>query len=752
MPQAEFSENEEELTFSFWLEGDEQAEYRIAAFKVEEALFSLTKIEALLKVSASALDFTGRLGKKGTLSVKAAGLSKPACFSGMVAEASEFYEDGEALTRLVLLPSLARLAKEPHYRVFQELTVPDIVETLLCEHGISEALWQLEGSFVPRRFTMQYNETDLAFMQRILAEEGIFYYFIHEERGRQQPIFCNNIHLLLDCPNGSVLKHDSHGARGLYDVAGGAEVYCHSLCRSHGIKAQNLQQGRSGAAAGFAPSASLFAPYGSGANGSSLSGIAHLPLPVCGHKVTLSCPFDKSLNGSWSLIAVRHEGIGPESRLLSRNLAEYFGDAPQSALRGLPQAEDGVYGRAFGAESLLPRLLAANGGPVYDSAIYAADPVFGAAEESSPYGVPYNGRRPAGGGDNVVQLAGKNQGQDKKAAAPAARAAYACAFTALDAEAHYQPLLTARPVIAGPQEARLAQADKAGRRYRLALLVGEAGAPGAKAGGAAAGEVCFWAYADTQLGAAAAAIAAAAGFDGAEGAVPAGGEKGRGRAKCLMEFLGGNPDRPIILPQNLSGGFAGRAGGGAAFSAGDNAAAETAAAPLYGRDYAALPGGAKAGGQSKAAAPERQNAIPLAQLQADLYAGAALPGAGSGVYDGSRFIQVAEHQREDINGIYELNCGEKHICRAKALHFSAAERLILRGPGGKIIIDKYSISLEAPLIRLKGRLAVEEDAFDRRKGVEIAIRDELPLVTDCAEGPAPAAAAGGGKGKFIRKG
>jgi|GEM_PF-1003526 len=795
MPQTVFADDDKGVRFSFWLEGDEQANYRIAAFKAEEKLFSLTKIEVLLKISSN-LNFTDCLGKKAGLTIESDSLSKPAYLCGIVAEATEFFEAGDVLTRLVLLPSLAKLEREPHYRVFQELTIPDIVETLLCEHGISDALWQLEGNFTPRRFCMQYGESDLAFMHRVLAEEGVFYYFVYEEKGRERPVFCNNIKLLLDCPNGGGLRHDDRSERNAQfpgeSASAGArgaasEVYCHSLRRSFGLNTpiNEEEKGRS--------AARLFR-LGENPRASSISGIAHLPLPLCGHKVSLSCPYDKSLNGIWSLIAVRHEGIGADGGLLSRDLADYFDEdmAVAQPVRAENVAASGAYGRAFGATSLLPRLMQANGGWVYDAYDMGS---------ASPYGVPYQS------GHNIVSLNGRgaardtkprDEGRNREQSGTMRQAIYACAFTGLDGKADYHPPKSLRPVIAGPQEAQLIQTDKAARRYKLALRInGERQADAENDGDS---EVRFWAYADTELGA---AVEKAVSFYQAANAADGLNEKketqeaGRGgspdrEAKSfLLEFLGGNPDKPIIVssypalrqmpaapvygqaspaqnngnsaeikaraeeaasappPNIVSDGL--QSYSGDENQSGANGAGGSEFIRVEPRAYNAFNGfdGGLAGWRAEMQAREQsgqlsQKSIPLAQMQAELSSGAAHnvplpPQRDEGKFSGSRFLQVAEHQREDINGIYELNCGKKYLCRTKAVHINAGDRLILRGPGGRIIIDKYSMILEAPTIRLKGRLCVEEDIFDRQEGVKTAIRDELPLVSGC---DAPAAVSG----------
>ncbi len=80
----------------------------------------------------------------------------------------------------VIEPSLARLALRSNCRIFQQLNVPDIIGTLLKEHGLRDVQWNLVGSHIPREFACQWNETDWAFLQRIAAEEGIFLSIEHD--------------------------------------------------------------------------------------------------------------------------------------------------------------------------------------------------------------------------------------------------------------------------------------------------------------------------------------------------------------------------------------------------------------------------------------------------------------------------------------------------------------------------------------------------------------------------------------------
>ena len=83
--------------------------------------------------------------------------------------------------QLTLVPPLALLALRQDVRIFQALSVPDIVEQLLTEAGLSADTrqWRINRSYASRDYCVQYNETTLGFIERILAEEGVHYHFLH---------------------------------------------------------------------------------------------------------------------------------------------------------------------------------------------------------------------------------------------------------------------------------------------------------------------------------------------------------------------------------------------------------------------------------------------------------------------------------------------------------------------------------------------------------------------------------------------
>lgn len=89
---------------------------------------------------------------------------------------------------IILVPALERLSLRQNSRLFQLKTVPEIISTLLQEMNITEFAFDVQRECAQREFCVQYRETDLAFLHRLAAEEGLVYSFVHEE-GKHTVLF-----------------------------------------------------------------------------------------------------------------------------------------------------------------------------------------------------------------------------------------------------------------------------------------------------------------------------------------------------------------------------------------------------------------------------------------------------------------------------------------------------------------------------------------------------------------------------------
>nr|WP_000212109.1 type VI secretion system tip protein TssI/VgrG [Vibrio cholerae] len=82
--------------------------------------------------------------------------------------------------QLTLVPALERLSLRHNSRIFQKQTVPEILSILLQEMGINDYAFALKRDCVQREFCVQYRESDIDFLHRLAAEEGLVYSFVHE--------------------------------------------------------------------------------------------------------------------------------------------------------------------------------------------------------------------------------------------------------------------------------------------------------------------------------------------------------------------------------------------------------------------------------------------------------------------------------------------------------------------------------------------------------------------------------------------
>jgi type VI secretion system secreted protein VgrG len=79
-----------------------------------------------------------------------------------------------------IVPWMSLLSYRADCRIFQEKPVPDIVSEVFKNLGFNDFTWKLQGTYSPREYCVQYRETDFDFVTRLLEEEGIYYFFIHE--------------------------------------------------------------------------------------------------------------------------------------------------------------------------------------------------------------------------------------------------------------------------------------------------------------------------------------------------------------------------------------------------------------------------------------------------------------------------------------------------------------------------------------------------------------------------------------------
>ena len=146
-----------------------------------ERLGRLFEFELELLSDDSEIKFEDVLGQAMTVRLDLQG-DKERFFHGLVTEFSYAGRLGRrALYRATLSPWLWFLTRTADCRIFQEKTVPDIIKEIFREHGFTDFEDALTRSYRTWDYCVQYRETDFNFVSRLMEQEGIYYYFTHEE-------------------------------------------------------------------------------------------------------------------------------------------------------------------------------------------------------------------------------------------------------------------------------------------------------------------------------------------------------------------------------------------------------------------------------------------------------------------------------------------------------------------------------------------------------------------------------------------
>ncbi|RMO05327.1 Rhs element Vgr protein [Pseudomonas cichorii] len=172
----------------------------------------------------TALTLTSAIATHVTTTLHNDAMLRP--MDSLVAEIRQLPADATADRYQVLLrPWLWWLTLASNNRVFQNLSTSDIVTSIFTDHGFSDHKLSLTGSYTPREYCVQYGETDFAFVSRLLEEEGIFWFFTHEE-GKHTLVLADNNDAFPAIPNGPVVKYlgQGMGNRELHGIRSGQLV------------------------------------------------------------------------------------------------------------------------------------------------------------------------------------------------------------------------------------------------------------------------------------------------------------------------------------------------------------------------------------------------------------------------------------------------------------------------------------------------------------------------------------------------
>lgn len=178
-----------------------------------EGISALFEYELILVSSKNDIDFKQIVGQSVTVTISLPE-NKDRYINGIVTRfaqgegwINEKTQQACASYSATLSPTLWLLSRTTDCEIFQDLSVPKIVEKVLKDNGIKDYRFDLkEENYPPWEYCVQYNESELHFISRLLEEEGICYYFEHKN-GKHTLVLTDNKDRHPKCPNQDIARY-----------------------------------------------------------------------------------------------------------------------------------------------------------------------------------------------------------------------------------------------------------------------------------------------------------------------------------------------------------------------------------------------------------------------------------------------------------------------------------------------------------------------------------------------------------------
>lgn len=109
------------------------------------------------------------------------GADKDRYFNGYISRFTQVTAYGRlARYQATVVPWLWFLTRTADCRIYQDQKIPDIIKEVFKKHELKDFEESLSGSYSKKEYCVQYRETDFNFVSRLMEQEGIYYFFKHE--------------------------------------------------------------------------------------------------------------------------------------------------------------------------------------------------------------------------------------------------------------------------------------------------------------------------------------------------------------------------------------------------------------------------------------------------------------------------------------------------------------------------------------------------------------------------------------------
>jgi type VI secretion system secreted protein VgrG len=179
----------------------------LVSMSVQESISRLFRISAQLYSTNGSIDFTKIIGQRVSISLNLADGSKR-YFNGFVSRFAQVGLDKRFTHyHAEIVPWFWFLTRRADCRIFQNMTIPDIVSKVFKDRGFGDFRNALQGDFEQREYCVQYRETDFNFVSRLMEQYGIFYFFEHE-KDKHTLVMGNKTSVHKPCPSQSKVRLD----------------------------------------------------------------------------------------------------------------------------------------------------------------------------------------------------------------------------------------------------------------------------------------------------------------------------------------------------------------------------------------------------------------------------------------------------------------------------------------------------------------------------------------------------------------
>ena len=185
-------------------------------FSGHEELSHLFEYELEMLSADDSLDPTQIVGQNVTWMLDQSG-EDPRFFNGQV---SRFRYSGQTdlgtTYRATIVPWLWFLTQTRDCRMFQHKTTPDIIQQIFSDLDFTDFQLQLSASYETLEYCVQYRESDFNFVSRLMEEEGIYYFFKHEN-GKHTLVLSDQTETYFKLPDSEVEMADPDHTGDLVD-------------------------------------------------------------------------------------------------------------------------------------------------------------------------------------------------------------------------------------------------------------------------------------------------------------------------------------------------------------------------------------------------------------------------------------------------------------------------------------------------------------------------------------------------------